>query len=170
LPFALLHGEALVACAAWGLEGAGVVALDPRASVADVEPGSAVVLHDVLCPMTPPAFIAGCVARSVEEDAVVVGVRPVTDTVKLLLGEDADTVGETVDRDSLVRVASPLVIPPGLVGRVLDVVDDPAVDFVGAVATLRSRAPRLLLEEAPAAAARIGSADDVRVLEALTRP
>ena len=41
------------------------------------------VLHDALCPMTPPDFIAACVRRAVDEDVVVVGVRPVTDTVKV---------------------------------------------------------------------------------------
>ena len=44
------------------------------------------MLHDALCPMTPPAFIAECVARAVERGCVVVGVRPVTDTVKVVDG------------------------------------------------------------------------------------
>ncbi|WP_278258756.1 hypothetical protein [Nocardioides convexus] len=39
--------------------------------------------------MTPPAFLARCADRAAVEDVVVVGVRPVTDTVKEVTGEPA---------------------------------------------------------------------------------
>src|SRR4051794_28324566 len=103
LPFALIHGEALVACAAWALGSAGVTVVDwgtPWSAVADTD--EPVVLHDALCPMTPPEFIAACVTRAVERDCVVVGVRPVTDTVKVVRD---GLVGGTVDRQELVAVA-----------------------------------------------------------------
>ena len=162
LPFALIHGEALVACASWALGDAGVTAVDLGTEWAGlVDSGEPFVLHDPLCPMTPAAFIAACVARSVETGRVVVGVRPVTDTVKQV----ADgLVGETVDRGALVAVTSPVVLPTGVVAA-LDGL--PSLDFVELVAALRGRFP-VELVTAPPAARRVGSLEDVRVLEALT--
>ena len=95
-------------------------------------------------------------------DCVVVGVRPVTDTVKAL---DGEYVGETVDRAALVQVVSPVVLPPaaaaGLSGPL-------ALDFAGLVARLAERF-RVETIEAPAEARRVGDEADLRVLEALTR-
>ena len=65
MPFKLIHGEALVACAAWALGDAGVTPVDPGTPWAGlVDSGEPFVLHDALCPMTPAAFIAECVALS----------------------------------------------------------------------------------------------------------
>lgn len=162
LPFALIHGEALVACAAWALGEAGITPVDIGTEwSALVESGEPVVLHDALCPMTPVPFLAACVADAVRQDAVVVGVRPVTDTVKSVSG---GVVGETVDRESLVAVASPVVLPPSVVAA-LDGL--PGTDFAALVADLRERFP-VVLREAPPEGRRVGSADDVRLLEALT--
>jgi 2-C-methyl-D-erythritol 4-phosphate cytidylyltransferase len=164
LPFALVHGEALVACAAWALGEAGVTAVDagtPWSALA--ESSEPLVLHDPLCPMTPPDFIAACVARSLERACVVVGVRPVTDTVKSV---HDGLVGDTVDRDSLVSVAAPVVLPTEVVAA-LDGL--PSLDFVELVAALRRRFP-VELVEAPQAARRVGSLEDLAVLEALTAP
>src|SRR4029079_600759 len=132
LPFALIHGEALVACASWALGEAGVTPIDesvPRAGPA--ASGEPFVLHDPLCPMTPPAFIADCVARALERGCVVVGVRPVTDTVKVV---DDGLVGETLDRDGLCAVASPVVLPSDVVASLGGL---PTTDFVALVAELR---------------------------------
>ncbi len=162
LPFTLIHGEALVACAAWALGEAGVTPVDTGTRwEALVEAEEPFVLHDALCPMTPPEFIADCVALALERAVVVVGVRPVTDTVKRVTD---GVVGETVDRAGLVSVASPVVLPPAVVAA-LDHL--PSDDFVTLVAALRARFP-VELVEAPPSARRVGSADDVRVLEALT--
>jgi len=162
LPFALIHGEALVACAAWALGEAGVLPVDDGlAWSAVVAAGEPFVVHDPLCPMTPPEFVRDCVARAVEHGCVVVGVRPVTDTVKVVA--DA-VVGETVDRDSLVSVAAPVVLPAEVVAALDDL---PSHDAVELVAALRSRF-RVELVEAPPAARRVGSEEDVRLLEALT--
>ena len=159
----MIHGESLVAAAAWALGEAGVTPIDlgtTWAALVDAE--EPVVLHDPLCPMTPPAFLAECVARAVERGCVVVGVRPVTDTVKVV----ADgVVGETVDRSELVAVASPVVLPATVVAALGGL---PSTDFVALVAELRRRYP-VELVEAPPAARRVGSVDDLRVLEALTR-
>ena len=90
LPFALLHGEPLVACAAWAMGEAGVHLLDlttPWEAVS--ETGMPLVWHDALCPATPPELIAACVRRAVADDVVVAAVLPVTDTVKELI-EDTD--------------------------------------------------------------------------------
>lgn len=165
LPYRLVHGEALVAAAAWALGEADVDLVDltvPWHVVADS--GRPVVLHDPLCPMTPPDFIATCVRTAAARDAVVVGVRPVTDTVKQVA--DDGRLGATVDRDGLVVVCSPIVLPARVVaalgGR-------PGADFVALVDRLRSSGGVVLLD-APPAARRVGSDEDLRVLEALTDP
>ena len=94
---------------------------------------------------------------------VVVGVRPVTDTVKRV--EDG-VVGDTVDRADLVSVASPVVLPASVVAA-LDAL--PSLDFTELVTALRARFP-VELREAPPAARRVATDEDIRVLEALTRP
>lgn len=164
LPFSLIHGEALVTCAAWALGEAGVTPIDVgtrwESVVAAEEP---VVLHDALCPMTPAAFLNSCVALAVERSAVVVGVRPVTDTVK---GVAAGRVGGTVDRSELVSVASPIVLPAAVAAS-LDGL--PSTDFAELAGLLAARFP-VLSVEAPASGRRVGSADDVLLLEAQTRP
>lgn len=141
LPYQLIHGESLVACAAWALGDAGVRAVDlgtPWSAV--VDSGAPFVVHDSLCPMTPAAFLAECVDRAVGSGAVVVGV-------------DADGT-----------VLSPVVIPASVVAGLpslpsLDL--DVLVRDLGARATVERR-------EAPAAAARVASPQDVAALERLT--
>lgn len=164
LPFALVHGEALVVAASWALGETGVTLVDLGTEWAGlVEAGEPLVLHDALCPMTPADFLAACLAQAVERDVVVVGTRPVTDTVK----ETADGfVGGTVDRSGLVAVTSPVVLPASVVAQ-LDGL--PSLDFVELVEDLRARFP-VELADAPPSARRVTSEDDVRLLEALTTP
>jgi 2-C-methyl-D-erythritol 4-phosphate cytidylyltransferase len=164
LPFALIHGEALVACASWGLGDSGVTPVDLGTEWAGlVDGGEPFVLHDALCPMTPATFISECLERAVESDTVVVGVRPVTDTVKVV----ADgVVGATVDREALRAVASPIVLP----ARVVAAFDAlPSLDFTELVRVLENRFG-VDYVEAPAAARRVTSEEDLAVLEALTQP
>jgi 2-C-methyl-D-erythritol 4-phosphate cytidylyltransferase len=164
LPFALIHGEALVACASWGLGESGVTPVDLGTEWAGLVDGAEpFVLHDSLCPMTPATFIAECLVRAVASDAVVVGVRPVTDTVKVVTD---DVVGETVDRETLRAVASPIVLPARVVAE-LDGL--PSLDFAELVTVLEGRF-EVAYAEAPASGRRVSSADDVAVLEALTQP
>ncbi|TQK72818.1 MULTISPECIES: 2-C-methyl-D-erythritol 4-phosphate cytidylyltransferase [unclassified Nocardioides] len=171
LPFHLIHGESLVAAAAWAVGEAGVDLLDqtvPWAAV--VEREEPLLLHDPLCPMTPPEFLRRCAERAAVEDRVVVGVRPVTDTVKEVHG---DLLGTTVDRDALVAVCSPVVLPAAVVADLLgDGGRLPTTDFTALVSTLRQRygAERVLLVEAPPEARRIAVEADLAVLEALTDP
>jgi 2-C-methyl-D-erythritol 4-phosphate cytidylyltransferase len=164
LPFALVHGEPLVAAAAWAMGEAGVFLVDLGTGwEAVVDAATPFVLHDALCPMTPPEFLAECVSHAAERSAVTVGVRPVTDTVKELLG---DRVGATHDRADLLQVVSPVVLPAAVVAA-LDGV--PTTDFAALVAELATRFPVETLE-APAEARRVADESDLRVLEALTSP
>lgn len=171
LPFALLHGEPLVACAAWAMGEAGVQLLDLTTPWSAVrESGLPLVWHDALCPAVPPALIADCVRRSVERDAVVAAALAVTDTVKQLREGAGPTVGPTVgptlDREGLRHLVSPLVLPAGVVGTLADW---PDADFPTALAHLRAD-HRVELVAAPLSAARVHDAADLARLEALTRP
>lgn len=175
LPFHLIHGESLVAAAAWAAGEAGVELLDATVPwEVVVESGEPLLLHDPLCPMTPPAFLARCAETAAVNDQVVVGVRPVTDTVKeAARAEDGDLLGATVDRDALVTVCAPVVLPASVLADLLgDGGHLPSTDFVELVALLRQRygAERIDLLEAPPEARRVGSDEDLRVLEALTAP
>lgn len=175
LPFHLIHGESLVATAAWAAGEAGIDLVDLTVDWSVVaERGDALVLHDPLCPMTPPAFLAACADAAAVEDRVVVGVRPVTDTVKeVAAGPGGEELGVTVDRDGLVMVCSPVVLPPSVVEDLLGQgADLPTTDFVALVALLRERygEDRVALVEAPPEARRVGSDDDIAVLQALTDP
>ncbi|RYE79806.1 MAG: hypothetical protein EOO74_03115, partial [Myxococcales bacterium] len=117
LPFALIHGEALVSAATLALQGAGVDIVDATVEWQQIQDsGRGVVLHDPLCPLTPPEFIEG-VAEVASSGAVVVGVRPVTDTVKQL---DNGVLGATVNRESLRQVCSPIALPAGVVQALAD--------------------------------------------------
>jgi 2-C-methyl-D-erythritol 4-phosphate cytidylyltransferase len=162
LPYALIHGESLIACAAWGLGDSGVTPIDFSTAWAGVvDAGEPFVLHDTLCPMTPASFITSCLAVAVESDTVVVAFRPVTDTVK----EVADGfAGATIDRSTLRQVASPIVLPSSVV---LALDELPSWDFALLASAL---AERFLVTwvEAPPSARRVASLDDVRLLEALT--
>lgn len=164
LPFALVHGEALVTAAVWALGESGVLPVDLGTEWAGlVDSGEPVVLHDALCPMTPPWFIANCVIDAVEHQRVVIGVRRVSDTVKQV---SDGFVGATLDRDELVRVCSPIVLPPAVVAGVeLGAAD--LADLAGLAAALRARFP-VHLVEAPPEARRVDTLEDVMMLEALT--
>lgn len=162
LPFSLIHGEALVACASWALGDAGVTPVDLGTTWAGlVDSGEPFVLHDSLCPMTPAWFLVECLNAAVDGDTVVVGVRPVTDTVKRVTD---GVVGATVDRSGLVGVASPVVLPASVVAALGEL---PSGDFAELVATLRERFP-VELREAPPEGRRVANPDDVLLLEALT--
>ena len=164
LPFQLIHGEALVTCAVWALGDSGVTPIDLGTEWAGlVDGGEPFVLHDSLCPMTPAPFIARCVRRAVALDVVVVGVRPVTDTVKQV---SEGVVGETVDRDGLRAIVSPVVLPARVVAA-LDAL--PSLDFATLVAALEERF-EVDYVEAPPEARRVASEDDVALLAALTTP
>jgi 2-C-methyl-D-erythritol 4-phosphate cytidylyltransferase len=167
LPFALLHGEPLVACAAWAMGEALVHLLDLTARWDAVrEAGLPLVWHDALCPAAPPELIADCVRRAVERDVVVAAVLAVADTVKKLVeGASGPVVGPTLDRGDLRHLASPLVLPASVVAA-LDAW--PHADLGEALVALRAD-HRVELVEAPASAMRVHDLADLARLEALTQ-
>jgi len=163
LPFALVHGESLVAAASWALGEAGVLLFDASVTFDQVRgSGRALVLHDPLCPLTPVDFLCDAVTRSAETGAVVVGFRPVTDTVKRLRD---DRLGETVDRSELRAVTTPIVVPSAVL-TTLDRLD--TSDFPALVSDLASRGPIEWLESPPLSR-RVVDASDLSDLEALSR-
>lgn len=143
LPYQLIHGESLVACAAWALGDARVTAVDLGTQWSGIaRSGEPFVLHDALCPMTPAAFIAECVEDAVASGSVVVGV------------------------DEAGRVLSPVVIPAEVLAGLGGL---PSTDFEELVRVLEAGAP-VERRRAPAAAGRVASTDDIVALERLTSP
>lgn len=161
LPFALLHGEPLVVVASWALDEAAVELLDFDVAWADVQAlGSPLVIHDPLCPGTPPEFLVRAI-EAADGNVVVVGVRPVTDTVKRV--EDG-AVGETIDRDGLFAVASPVVLPPAVVASLQDF---PPLEDLAVVVNLLREAGEVTYLEAPTEARRVADESDVQLLQSL---
>ena len=153
-----------MACAAWALGEAEIDIADasvPWSGLAGS--GDDIVLHDALCPMTPPAFIRACLERARDTGLPVIGVRPVTDTVKVV---SDGFVGETVDRDGLLAIASPLVIPAAVAATLAP----PSHDLARAVASLAAAGHRVEALEAPPEGRRVSSMEALRLLEALTDP
>lgn len=166
LPFSLVHGESLVAAASWALAEAGVELLDfdvTWPAVRDL--GRPVVFHDPLCPLTPAAFITALVDRARASGVVQVAVRPVTDTIKSVAGSATDgVVGATVDRDALLTVTSPVVLPAAVAAALADARLGDA-DLVALVTALRDRF-EVRFVEAPSIGRRVEDTSSVRVLEA----
>lgn len=79
---------------------------------------------------TDPALVSAAVRLAEETSAVVVAAAPVTDTVKSVVD---GFVRDTIDRDGLVAVRLPVVVPAELA----DGVDPPGADLAGWVARVR---------------------------------
>ena len=165
LPFALVHGEPLVACAVWALGEAGVFVVDLGTSWAAVTDADVpFVLHDPLCPLTPPQFIAECVAHAAERAAVTVGIRPVTDTVKELHDDRRR-------RDPRPRRAAPGRLPGGAPARRGRRARRPTDHRLRGAGRRAGRAvPGRDRSRRRPQARRVADEDDLRVLEALTAP
>ncbi|CUR55473.1 conserved hypothetical protein [metagenome] len=146
LPYALIHGESLVACASWALGSAGVTSVDFSTTWTGIQDAEEpLVLHDALCPMTPASFIADCLAGAVDSGTVVVGFH---------------------DHEGTRVITSPVVLPQDVVAALADV---PSHDFDELVAALEARFP-VQYAEAPPAGRRVRSAADLTALEADTTP
>ncbi len=169
LPFALVHGESLVAAASWALTTAGATLFDYAVSLAGIQDAEEMlVIHDPLCPLTPASFIEQAIEESRRSGAVVVGIRPVTDTVKEYDASASPAhpgrLGATLDRDALMCVTSPVVLPAGVVAALDDLVLDDLADLV---ADLSRRFPVRHLQ-APPLGRRIVDEDDLDVLSAVS--
>jgi 2-C-methyl-D-erythritol 4-phosphate cytidylyltransferase len=118
--------------------------------------------------LTPVSFIEEAIAECVQTGAVVVGVRPVTDTVKeydAATGPgEAGTLGATLDRDELMCVTSPVVLPAAVVAALDELVTD---DLAELVAELARRFPVRHLP-APPLGRRITDEADLEVLSAFS--
>lgn len=163
LPFALVHGESLVAAASWAVGESGAQLFDATVSFDEVRRSDRdLLIHDPLCPLTPAGFLAEAAELCAREGSVVVGYREVTDTVKR---REGDRLGDTVDRTTLRAVLSPVVIPAAVLAG-LDHLDP--TDFADLVAELATEHPISWLL-APALARRITEPAEIVVLEALSR-
>jgi hypothetical protein len=164
MPFALLDGEPLVSLATMALERAGVEPVDFNLELADARgSGRALVVHDPLCPLTPAGFLREALETAVDLDVVVVGVQPVTDTIKRV---SDGVVGQTVDREGLWALASPVVLPPSVVAE-LDGWPD-CDDLPTLVTRLRERY-EVRFAEAPTLARRVEDESALQLLEALAK-
>jgi len=151
-----------VAAASWALTTAGATLFDysvPFAGVQDA--GQMLVIHDPLCQLTPASFIEEAIEECARTGSVVVGVRPVTDTVKEYDGEQ---VGATHDREELMSVTSPVVLPATVVAALDELATDDLPDWVEQLA---KRFPVRYLP-APPLGERIVDQDGLEVLGALS--
>lgn len=129
-----------------------------RQVVADGRP---LLVHDALCPLVTADFITTVLARGeVRPDQGAAAVRTVTDTLKAVVD---GRITETIDRDALVAVTSPVLVPArALTGEAPMPVDDGAA----LVAWLRRRV-EVELVRAPSLGRRIEDVRAVRLLESL---
>ncbi len=174
-----LFGRPLVAHALESLQavpGLSVVAVGSRAgahpgcpTVAAEEPWrplatAGLVVHDPLCPLLPSSAVLECLALAGPRTTVV-GLRPVTDTIKEVL--DGQVVG-TIDRDRLAALTSPVVV-----GR--DLLDGLAERFptAGDLADLTAVVEHLAAVgpvhevQVPSLSRRVSDRDDIALLECL---
>lgn len=125
------------------------------------------VVHDPRCPLVPAAFLREVVDRATAQPhGVTVATRPMTDTVKSVVN---GVVRATVDRDRLVVVTSPLVVP---VDVLVPLMDDPALracaDVEDLVLLARSAGAAVHWVPAPSLAWRVDDVSSVSVLESVT--
>jgi 2-C-methyl-D-erythritol 4-phosphate cytidylyltransferase len=173
LPFALLHGRALLLHAVQTLRRLGPLTVTAGTDHLDEVRGMLgrerdvtvaladdfwavgrprVLVHDCLCPLAPEAWL-----RTVAGSAgPAVAVRPVTDTLKVV---DGDTVGGTIDRGRFSIVTSPLLL--------VDVDGRPPTEDPSALVTwMRGRGDVEILR-APQLARRVADSASVSVMESV---
>ncbi|SDO45445.1 2-C-methyl-D-erythritol 4-phosphate cytidylyltransferase [Klenkia soli] len=125
------------------------------------------VLHDAHCPLLPASSVREAVQllAAAGPRAVVVGVRPVTDTVKEVV--DGAVVG-TVDRDALRALASPVVVGAGLLDVLAAALPEAGqlADLTAVLEALEG-AGTVVPFEVPSAGRRLTDADDVVLMECL---
>ena len=122
-----------------------------------------VLVHDAARPFVSLALIGAAIGKLGDVGMAAIPALPVTDTVKQV---EEGYVGATIDRDGLVVVTSPIVLPAEVVAALDGLA---SYDFATLAGELAARFPVVTIE-APPEGRRVGSLDDVRLLEALTRP
>lgn len=125
-----------------------------------------VLLHDPRCPLVSPSCLREVLERAVgEPDAVHVGARSVTDTVKIV---NDGSVLATVDRDVLRVLTSPMAISVPVLrqlhsdGRLAD-----CTDMIDVLELARAAGTRVRWVAAPSLARRIAETAEVALLECL---
>jgi 2-C-methyl-D-erythritol 4-phosphate cytidylyltransferase len=190
VPFAVLHKEPLFvhaarAAAACGVaRGPVVVVVEDgdvdRAEAAlaaakvaaevcadrDWAPGAGPVLvHDPLCPLTPPEFLRSVVAEAAGAGPPrpAMAFRPVTDTVKIA---DDVRIRGTVDRDTLAALSSPALLTRDLLERARAAGSGrPPLHDVTALLAWMRRHGEVELVRAPSMARRVDDESAVLVLQ-----
>ena len=117
------------------------------------------LVHDPLCPGVDADLIARVLSVGEGGARSVAAYRPVTDTLKVV--EDG-IVTATLDRESVVAIASPVLVAHSVRRPALDL----RTDLTGVVEAIRTRGP-LEYVEAPPLARRVADLAALRVLEAL---
>jgi hypothetical protein len=121
-----------------------------------IAPFDRVIVHDLLCPLTPGQFLREMAAA---EGPATVAVSPLVDTVKSM---DGDRVVHTLDRDRMRVVASPVVVDREIIAQVPDVVA--ALSDLAVLVTRLRAMTEVTLAPAPFGARRVSDAADLRVL------
>lgn len=147
----------------WGV---GVEVLSPDTwwarVVSDRRP---LLVHDALCPLVTADFLTTVLARSATRpEQAVAAVRAVTDTLKAVVD---GRITETIDRDALVTVTSPVLVPAAALPDPADAgLPMPVDDGAALVGWLRRRV-EVDLVRAPSLGRRIEDVRAVRLLESL---
>jgi hypothetical protein len=129
---------------------------DVSAAVGQVD---RLLIHDPLCPLTPPEFLAS-IATYGDVGITAIGVLAVTDTVKTA---DRSVVAGTLDRAGLGRIASPLVASGESVTLVSQ--NPELVLHVPALARRLVAAGRVEFVTAPSTATRVEDESELELLE-----
>lgn len=126
------------------------------------------LLHDARCPLLPGPALREAVQllTAAGPSAALVGVRPVTDTIKEVV--DGAVVG-TVDRDALSALASPVVVGADLLDPLAAALPlaGQLADLPAVLAVLSGAGARLVAHEVPSSGRRLSDADDVVLMECL---
>jgi hypothetical protein len=125
---------------------------------ASVGPSGTLLVHDPLCPLTPPSLLVSMAALGAD-GAAAVAVLAMTDTVKTTTG---DLVTATIERAAVAAVASPFVGPTELVLQAAGTV----LDLPGLVRRLWGLVP-IELVAADALCARVSEASELELLSSV---